>query len=81
VVATNSLRWVSDSFWAATSSELSVISEELVSLPESDEDSGLNALDISIPVCHRETDILLTTSPEAPERYYKMVHISLVQKE
>ena len=49
----------SESLWAAACSELSVISEELVSFPESDEDSGLKARDMPLPAGDKEGQILL----------------------
>ena len=48
-VATRRRMWLSWSLWAAASSEISVISEELVSLPESEEDSALSPRDVLIP--------------------------------
>ena len=48
-VATRRRMWLSWSLWAAASSEISVISEELVSLPESEEDSALRPRDVLIP--------------------------------
>ena len=50
----------SESLWAAACSELSVISEELVSFPESDEDSGLKARDMPLPAGKKEGQIILT---------------------